>query len=69
MVASGIPLQVPGLSGMLTDQRSVQLEQLGLGVQINTWVSPATRALWCSYDIMFGAAKSQATGGILIKSA
>lgn len=68
-VASAIPDQVPGLASVLTDQRTVTLEQLGLSVQINTWVSPATRALWCSYDIMFGAAAAQAGAGILIKSA
>jgi hypothetical protein len=68
-IASGIPDQVPGLAGMLTDQRTVTLDQLGLSVQINTWVSPSTRSLWASYDVMFGAAAAQAGAGILIKSA
>ena len=68
-IAAGLPQQVPGLAQALVDQRVVQLEALGLAVQMNVWVSTKTRALWASYDVMFGAAVGQATAGIIVKSA
>ena len=68
-VAAGIPETVPGLTDLLTSQENITVESLGISVQLNTWVSLATRAQWASYDIMFGAAAAQGAAGILIKSA
>ena len=55
-VASGVPTSSPADSDMIS-QENVTLPDLGLTVQVNMWVSRSSRALWCSYDVMFGAAK------------
>lgn len=61
-VASGIPMQVPGLGEEMLGQSEIALENLGLTVQVNLWVSKATRALWSSYDLMFGASFGEQAG-------
>lgn len=68
-IAAGIPAQVPGLSGEMIAQKAMQIEGLGLPIQMNVWVSRASRQLWCSYDLMFGAAAGLSDAAILIKSA
>lgn len=59
-VASGIPASTPADSDMIS-QENVEIPDLGLTVQVNMWVSRSSRALWCSYDVMFGAAKGDGT--------
>lgn len=68
-IAAGIPQMVPGLSDEMVAQKVMQIEGLGLPIQMNIWVSRASRQLWASYDIMFGAAVGLADAAILIKSA
>jgi len=53
-MAAGIPLSSP-VTDDLISQENILIEDLGLTVQMNMWSSRANRALWCSYDIMFGA--------------
>lgn len=55
-VASGLPQNSPASSDMIS-QENIVIPDLGLTVQMNMWTSRATRALWASYDVMFGAAK------------
>jgi hypothetical protein len=55
-VASGVPQNTPASSDMIA-QENVLIPDLGLTVQMNMWVSRSSRALWASYDVMFGAAK------------
>jgi hypothetical protein len=55
-VASGLPVSSPVDSSMIS-QENIVIPDLGLTVQMNMWTSPSTRALWASYDVMFGAAK------------
>jgi hypothetical protein len=55
-MAAGIPLSSP-VTDDLISQENILIEDLGLTVQMNMWSSRSSRALWCSYDIMFGAAK------------
>jgi len=59
-VASGVPVNTPADADML-EQTLVPIPDLGLTVQVNMWVSRSSRALWCSYDVMFGAAKGDGT--------
>lgn len=68
-VAAGIPLQVPGLAEEMVAQDIVTIESLGLSVQMNVWVSRASRQLWASYDLMFGAAVADGAAAVLILSA
>ena len=55
-IASGLPASSPADSDMIS-QTPITIEGLGITVQANMWVSRSSRALWCSYDVMFGAAK------------
>ena len=55
-VASGVPAASPADSDMIS-QELVTVPDLGLTVQLNLWTSRSSRALWASYDVMFGAAK------------
>lgn len=55
-VASGIPANSIAESDMMAVE-NIEIPDLGLTVQMNMWVSRATRAVWASYDVMFGAAK------------
>ena len=41
--------------------RVVEIPDLGLNVVINLWGSTATRTLWASYGVMFGAAVADAS--------
>ncbi len=68
-IAAGIPAQVPGLAQEMVAQKTMQIDGLGLPIQMNVWVSRASRQLWASYDLMFGAAAGLADGAIIIKSA
>ncbi len=44
------------------------LEQVGITVQSFVWFSRASRSLWASYDVCFGAAVGDATQAELIAS-
>ena len=63
-VASGIPTASPADSDMIS-QELITLDDLGLTVQMNMWVSRASRALWASYDVMFGSSVAD-TGALKI---
>lgn len=64
-VAAGIP-ETSAAIDMIASE-IITLEKLGLSVQMNLWANTATRALWASYDVMFGAAKlNGAAGKILV---
>ena len=69
--ASGIPDIHPAVQKMLMDSRVVTIPSLGLSVQLNVWGSASSRAVWASYDVMYGAAygKQGAASGYRIKSA
>lgn len=68
-IAAGIPMQNPGVASEMVAQRTVVVDGIGLPVQVNVWVSRASRALWCSYDVMYGAAAGLAGAGSLLLSA
>jgi len=55
-VASGVPTASPADADMV-EQENIAIDDLGLTVQANMWISRSSRALWCSYDVMFGAAE------------
>lgn len=65
-VASGLPANDIAGSDMLAVE-NIEIPDLGLTVQMNMWVSRATRAVWASYDVMFGAAKGDPNALKLIK--
>lgn len=64
-IAAGVPETTTGID--LIDTRVIQLEALGgLPIQTNLWANTKSRALWASYDIVFGAAVMDATAGYLL---
>jgi len=67
-VVSGVPAKPPAC-GTIIEQQNITIPGTGLTVQFNLWCSSATRALWGSYDIIFGAALGVICKGVLIKSA
>lgn len=69
--ASGIPDIHPAVQKMLMDSRVITVPNLGISVQLNVWGSVTSRAVWASYDVMYGAAygKQGAAAGYRIKSA
>lgn len=67
--AAGIPEIHPAVAQNMYGSRVVTLEDLGLSVQLNLWGSAASRAVWGSLDVMFGAALGDNTAGAHVKSA
>jgi len=68
-IASGIPFIAPEVQAMLMDSRLITIESLGLTIQQNVWGSTGSRAVWFSYDLMFGAAVADGSAAALILSA
>ena len=60
---------MPPACGNMISSQNMTLPGTGLTVQFNVWCSTATRAIWGSYDIMFGAAIGVPCKGVLLKSA
>lgn len=59
-VASGEPYMSPNVLADMAGMEQVTLPN-GLVVSLFTWVSRATRAEWCSLDIMIGASAGDTT--------
>jgi ATP-dependent protease ClpP protease subunit len=53
-----ISMQVVSIDGLGTN-----VTQLGLSVLVLVWYSRATRTIWCSFDVMFGAISGDTTQG------
>lgn len=68
-VASRIPIIEASVASLLAGSRVVEIPDLGVAVQINTWGSTAGRKAWASFDIMFGASLADNTAGAHVKSA
>lgn len=66
-VASGLPTN-SAPAGEFISQSTVALKN-GMTVQVNVWFSRASRALWTSYDVMFGAAAGDTTAAELLITA
>lgn len=66
LIASGTPLNLP--TSEFLSQSVIQLAG-GLSVVASSWYSRASRNVWMSYDVMFGAGVGDATAGTRIISA
>lgn len=67
-VASGLPIATATPNSEFLSQQTVNIDgagsnapSIGLSVQVNMWYSRATRTIWASYDVMFGAAAGDAS--------
>lgn len=67
-VASALPAYAPQLSEML-DSTVIEIPELGLAIQSNIWASTASRNLWGSFDVLFGAAVGDSSQMKLVKTA
>ena len=67
--ASGLPYVDPAVSSLMYSQSVLTIPGLGLPVQMSLWGSLNTRSLWCSLDVMFGAALGDNTSGATVISA
>lgn len=56
-VAAVIPEMAEPIQSLMHTQELIALPDLGLTIQFNSWGSLATRNLWGSFDVAFGAAK------------
>lgn len=65
---SGLPLIPPNIPGGVFASQVATVPGLEISYQVNTWFSLATRTMWCSFDIMFGATAADATAGIVVAS-
>lgn len=69
-IISGMPLTPPeGIPGNTATVGSAQIPDVQIGIQTWVWFSLATRTMWFSYEIIFGASLVDETQGMLIKSA
>lgn len=67
-IAAAMPIQQP--ASEFISMKTITIEgagtndsSLGISVQLVTWYSRATRTIWASYDVMFGAAAGEVTQG------
>jgi len=68
-VISGVPLNPPqGVPGNTLMTTYVTLPGLNTTIAVNVWFSLGKRALFASLDIVIGAAKLDATAGVVIAS-
>lgn len=67
-VVAGMPLEVKG-GGQLLASATFQVPGVGITIATHNWLSLATRTMWQSYDVMFGASLLDPSAGIILKSA
>lgn len=66
---AGLPLVMPNdIPGGILSVATTMLPGVDLPIAAYMWFSTKTRTYWCSFDIMLGAAKVDATAGFLVKS-
>ena len=67
--ASGIPEIDESIAKLMLGQKTVTVPGLGVSVQVNMWGSPASRSVWASFDVMFGASLGDNTAVARAQSA
>jgi hypothetical protein len=69
---AGLPLTPPQVGqqipGGILNESTAEVPEVGLSFAVYLWFSTASRAMWCSFDAMFGAAKLDTTAGIFLKA-
>lgn len=68
-VVAGLPMNPPdGIPGNTLQIATATVPDVGITIANYSWFSLSTRTAWQSFDIMLGAAATDKTAGILIKS-
>ncbi len=63
---SGLSIIDPALANLMMIRETIIIPGINLPVQFCVWASMATRAIWGSYDVMYGAALGDASAAELI---
>jgi len=69
---AGLPL-TPGqvgtpIPGNTLSEATAVVPDVGISYAVYNWFSLGSRTMWCSFDMMFGAAKQDTTAGIFVKA-
>lgn len=64
--AAGLPQTFPDIPGNTLQETTVMLPGPDISIALYTWFSLATRALFNSYDLVFGAAGGDASAGAIL---
>jgi hypothetical protein len=67
-VAMGEPAEEVNIPGNILSRETLMVEGLQIPVAFYQWFNPATRTMWCSFDLMFGASAADTTAGVIVKS-
>ena len=68
-IASMLPMKAPGSDQEFIASEVIEIPDVGLSIEMNVWYARASRALWASYDVLFGAAfGGDALKGVLVKT-
>lgn len=68
VMAAAIPQYSSPVADLL-DSQVMEVPGLGISIQSNVWGSTATRNVWGSFDVLFGAAVGDKNAGRLVKTA
>lgn len=66
---AGIPLTPPSVPGNTLQESRATVPDVGITIAAYSWFALQSRTAWMSYDLMFGAAKGDATAGRVVTSA
>ena len=66
---SGLPLTPPNIPGGTLMEATMEIPGPDITIQNYMWFSLSSRTMWCSFDLMFGAALLDNTAGAIIRSA
>jgi len=67
IVLAGLPAEMPSSAPLL--QQAVTIPGIELQALYTAWIAPGTRTLWCSFDVVIGAAVGDAAALELLKIA
>jgi hypothetical protein len=63
----GLPAAVQAPGGIL-EMKTAVIPGLDISVAVYRWMNPATRTMWCSYDVMAGFTVLDTTAGFIVTS-
>jgi hypothetical protein len=66
--ATGLPLNPPSGAAGTLQTTTIEIKPLKIAVQMNSWLSLATRTMMVSFDLIAGFAAADLTAGVVIAS-
>lgn len=65
---AGLPLTPPNIPGNTLSVSTAQIPDVNITIAVYQWFALASRTMFCSYDVMFGAAAGDTTAGVIVSS-